>query len=89
MNPHCKIGRVVRKKPDNLTVLSMVTTVPLHASRVLYGALEANLKRATIVGEDESGSFYFASTDADGGTIIWDMEIAKAKLLNYQLGYLT
>ncbi len=34
-----------------------------------------------IVGHNKDGSLYFASTYADGGHVLWLMELAKRELL--------
>lgn len=60
--------------------LSVVSTLPLDPDRLLQKAI-GELDRVIIVGIDKEGQEYFASSDPDGGTAIWDMERAKLKLL--------
>lgn len=60
--------------------LSVITTLPLDPDRLLEKAV-GQLDRVLIIGMDKDGEEYFASSDPDGGTIIWDMERAKLKLL--------
>lgn len=60
--------------------LSVVSTLPLDPDRLLQKAI-GELDRVIIIGVDKEGEEYFASSDPDGGTAIWDMERAKLKLL--------
>lgn len=39
------------------------------------------LDECIIIGHDKDGDFYFDSSKADGGTIVWLLEKAKKKLL--------
>lgn len=66
---------------DNITILPVITRLDIPCERVLNGALKANLKEAVVVGFDSDGEFYFASSQADGGDILWLFELAKKKLL--------
>lgn len=47
---------------------------------ILEGA-KGELQDAVVIGFRKDGSFFFASTHADGGTIMWLLESAKLKLL--------
>jgi hypothetical protein len=40
------------------------------------------LDTVVILGYDKDGEHYFASSDSDGGTVIWLMEKLKLQLLN-------
>lgn len=60
--------------------LSVITTLPLDPDRLLEKAI-GKLDRVLIIGIDKDGEEYFASSDSDGGTCVWDMERAKLKLL--------
>ena len=66
--------------------LRMVTLLDMPTDRILGEALEADLERCFVVGRRKDGTFYFASTFSDGGTVIWDMEIAKQLLLAVETG---
>ena len=57
-----------------------VTKLPLDPDRLLTKAI-GQLERVLIIGVDKDGDEYFASSDPDGGTAIWDMERAKLRLL--------
>jgi hypothetical protein len=58
-----------------------ITRLPVDPERVLRGALEHGLERVMVVGVDAEGEEYFAASHPDGGTILWDMERAKHKLM--------
>lgn len=64
-----------------VTVLETVTSLNIPTQRVLQGALDAELLSAIVIGYDKGGEFYFASTQADGGDVLWLMELAKFKLM--------
>ena len=66
----------------NGVVLPVETSLPIPVERVLNAALEAPLKCVVVVGEDEEGGLYFASSEADGGTVLWWMEKARLALMN-------
>lgn len=66
---------------DNVVMYRGVTKLDLNPERVLRAALDASLKDAVIIGFDEDGDFYFASSKADGGLVIYLLEMAKKKLL--------
>ena len=67
------------------TVLETVTTHSLPVERVLSGAVAASLTSVIVIGYDQAGDFYFASTEASGASVVWDMEVAKKKLLEVSL----
>lgn len=79
---HCQIGRVKRKCWDNVLRVSVSTCLDVPPSRVLAGALEANMTKVVVAGYDEHGEEYFASSASDGGDVIWLLERAKRALLN-------
>lgn len=66
---------------DNVTVLPVVTSLDLGAERVLTAALKAQLQGAIVLGVNADGQLYFASSYADGGTVLWWMEKAKLALM--------
>lgn len=73
MSDHLKLAPV--------TILPVVTTLDLDAQRVAQAALDAELETIIVIGRQADGSFYFASNKADGGSVLWEMEIARAKLI--------
>jgi hypothetical protein len=60
---------------------SFVTRLDIPAERILRKAQDADLSTAVVIGWDADGDFYFASTAADGGDVLWLLELAKKKLL--------
>ena len=66
---------------DNVIPLGNITRLNLPTDRVLDAAKGSCSDGVVILGWGNDGNFYFASSIADGGTIIWLMEMAKKKLL--------
>ncbi|MBR0682756.1 hypothetical protein GXW74_19850 [Roseomonas eburnea] len=64
-----------------MVVLPVVTRLDVPAERVLSCAMEAGLEKAVVVGWTAEGEFYFASSLADGGEVLWLLEMAKKRLL--------
>ena len=65
---------------SNVVNLETVTRLPLPVTRII-DAIPRDMDRVLVIGITADGEEYFASSDPDGGTIIWDMERAKLKLL--------
>lgn len=65
---------------DNVVNFTGITRLDMDPERVLESA-RGKLKSVVIMGYDEDEEEYFASSIADGGTVIWLMERAKLKLL--------
>jgi hypothetical protein len=49
--------------------------------RLLARMREAGLKDVVVIGFDKDGEFWTDITFADGPTVLWLMELAKAKVL--------
>jgi hypothetical protein len=65
--------------------LNNVTSIDLPADRVIENAI-GKLKSVVIIGYTEDGEEeYFASSIADGGTVLWLMERTKQALLNVEV----
>jgi hypothetical protein len=64
----------------NLEVLNLITNQDISPDRVLLNCV-GKMKNAVVIGWDKDNDFYFASSQADGGDILWLMELAKKKLL--------
>ena len=47
-----------------------ITTLDLPVERVLEAALAAGLRDVVVCGHTEDGTEYFASSAADGGTVL-------------------
>lgn len=60
--------------------LNNVTRLDIPADRVLESAI-GNLDGVVIMGRQPNGEYYFASSIADGGTVLWMMEKLKLKLM--------
>lgn len=58
-----------------------ITRHNLDPERVLDGARNAKLDSLTIIGYDSEGEFYFASTEAGGPNVVWDLMKAIHKLM--------
>ena len=69
------------KLVGNVTVLPVITSLDVPCERLLTAALDSTLQRVIIIGTDAEGEFYFASSMADGGDVLWWLEVAKRKLL--------
>lgn len=59
---------------------SFVTTLDLPPDRILEEAI-GKLENVLVVGYDKKGNEYFASSVADGGTVLWLLERSKKALL--------
>ena len=60
--------------------LDCVTRLPMPSDTLLKKALAAGVTNVVIIGYDENGEFWFASSDADGGAVLWLLEQAKREL---------
>jgi hypothetical protein len=73
------------KKEPHLTVakkvvfLNNTTRLNLPAQRVIDGLPE--MEDVVIMGYESTGEIYFASSVADGGSVLWLMEKCKKMLL--------
>lgn len=66
---------------DNIHVLPMTTRLPLTPERVLSAALKEPLKRVLVIGVEEDGTEYFATSEPDGAVMLWDMERCRHRLM--------
>ena len=62
--------------------LQTVTRLDLPPERVLQRAVDARLTEVVVIGLNPEGDFWFASSKADGGDVLWHLEIAKKRLLD-------
>ena len=60
--------------------LPVITTLDVDPDRIIQKAI-GQMRRVVIIGIDKDGDEYFASSVADGGTVLWDLERAKMRLL--------
>lgn len=68
-----------------LVFLPVLTKHDIPADRCLEEAL-GKLEGVAIMGYDKDGKEYFASSYADGGTLLWLMERMKIRLFNMDEG---
>lgn len=66
---------------SNVVRLPCVTRLDLGADVVLEEAM-GELEQVVVMGYDKAGNEYFASSAADGGTVMWLMERVKRRLLD-------
>lgn len=69
---------------DNVIPLGNVTRLDLPVDRVLDEAKKVCSDGVVILGYDGDGQRYFASSIADGGTVLWLLEQAKKLLLEVE-----
>lgn len=79
--PRRRRGKRKQGAPAEVVTLNMVTRLDLPVERVIQGLHDHKFARIIVIGELENGEFYFASNKADGPTVLWDLEAARAKLL--------
>jgi hypothetical protein len=56
------------------------TTLDLPPERILNEAVNADLGEAVVIGWRKDGSFYFASSIADGADVNWLLDRTKKEL---------
>lgn len=65
--------------------LGCITKLPVPVERVLNGAVETHterpLKRVLILGVFEDDEAFAASSESDGGIMLWDMECFRHRLM--------
>lgn len=61
--------------------LPVVTSLDIDPDRVIAKAAKAGLKGVVIMGYDQEGDWYFASSYADGGDVLWHLARAQHKLM--------
>jgi hypothetical protein len=79
-----RIGRskmTLKVAKPKVVYLDNATSLDIPTDRVLNAALNAQLQDVVILGKHPDGEYYFASSVADGGTVLWMWEKLKAKLM--------
>ena len=66
---------------NNVIPIGCVTRLDLPVDQVLEEAKKQGLEGVVILGYREDGEQYFASTYADGGNVLWLLEMCKKQLL--------
>jgi len=69
------------EKNNNVIDFTGVTKLDLCPDRVLEKG-KGILEGVVTMGYTKEGDIYFASSYADGGTVLWLMEMCKKMLLN-------
>jgi hypothetical protein len=67
---------------DNVVEFDGITRLDTPPARVLARAVEVPMQQVVVIGFDEEGEFYFASSQAGGGDVLWLLALAKKKLLD-------
>ncbi len=85
MKPHITGGSTSLNPVKKATIIPLnnITRLDIPADRVLEGAV-GRLDGVVIMGRQPDGEEYFASSIADGGTVIWMMEKLKLKLMGVE-----
>lgn len=65
---------------SNVVEFGGVTKLDIPVDRILAKAADAGLTDAVVIGYGADGEFYFASSLADGGDVLWLLELAKRRL---------
>ena len=66
---------------DNTVKFPGITSLPMNPEVVLREAAEIEFDRVIVIGVTKEGEEYFASSDPDGGTFLWDLERARYGLM--------
>jgi hypothetical protein len=66
---------------DNVIDFTGVTLLDTPPPKVLEYAARANLQDVVVLGWDDDGNLYFASSSADGAEVNWLLDSAKQELL--------
>lgn len=83
-DPPPDVPHRMASEPPKAQVLAYpgITSLNMPAEQMLDLAKNANLDQIVIMGYAKDGEFYFASSIADGGAILWLMETAKLEMFN-------
>ena len=74
-----RIGRV-RMKASNVVPLRTITKLDLSPDVILIAAI-GKLKEVVIIGFDDDGDEYFASSKSDGGDVLWHVARVSHRLM--------
>lgn len=66
---------------DNVLKFSGITTRDLPPELILREAAKVKFQRVLVIGVTEDGKEYHTSSAADGGTVLWDMERVRHRLM--------
>lgn len=62
-----------------------ITKLDLPPDRILENNIGKDIESIVIMGYDKDGEEFFASSIADGGTVLWLIERCKLRLLNVEI----
>lgn len=65
---------------SNVVLFNGITKLDLPPDSVLDAAQD-QLETVVLIGWDKAGKLYFASSAADGGNVLWLLELARKQLL--------
>ncbi|MGI9490490.1 MAG: hypothetical protein ACR2RF_32275 [Geminicoccaceae bacterium] len=65
---------------DNVVEFDGITCLDIPPDRILERA-KGELQDVIVIGYDHEGEEYFASSKADGGSVLWLLERFKKRLL--------
>lgn len=57
-----------------------LSKLDVPVQKVIAAADNAELQTAVVVGFTQDGEFYFASSAADGGEVLWLLKLAERRL---------
>ena len=66
---------------DNVVDFPGVTRLDVDPEKILNGAAN-QLETCVIIGYDKDGEFWFSSSVADGGDVLWLLKLAEQALLS-------
>jgi hypothetical protein len=72
------------KLVPNIVPFTGPTRHNTETKSVLESALAIELEECVVIGVDKTGELYFASSMADGGSVLWWMAKAKKALLEIE-----
>lgn len=67
----------------DVVILNTITKLDVPPERILDGAKNAELEHVVVIGFTKGGEYYGASSYADGGDVLWLMELTRDKLLDW------
>jgi len=65
----------------NIIDLPVVTILDLPPEKIITRAEQESFENVLIIGWRDDGSFYFSSSAADDGDVLYLLELAKKKLM--------
>lgn len=75
----------MKKSDEKILQWNGVTRLDYPVRTITADADKADLEEIAVAGFDKEGMFYFSSSKADGGAVLWLLEKAKQMLLNYEV----